>query len=193
MATISLSMASRSAGVNALLLDEPLAELDGCGSELHHLLDLFLRAVLARVGHRVAAVAVGLGLDQRRPLLLARAVDGLAQRVAHGQQVHAVDVAAGDAVGGAALVEVLDRGRAVEGGAHAVAVVLDDVDDRQVPQRAHVQRLVEGALVDGAVAEEAEHDLVGAAQADAVAHARPRPAGGRPRCRRRRSCRAGTS
>ncbi len=90
---------------------------------------------------------------------------------AHGDEVHPVHVVAGDAVRGAALVEVLHRGRAVERRAHAVAVVLDDVDHGQVPERAHVQRLVEGAFVHGAVAEEAEDDLVGLAQADAVAHA----------------------
>ena len=153
----------------ALLLDEPLPpHQDGVG--LHHLLDLLLPAVLAGIGHGVAAVAVGLGFDEGRPLLLAREVDRLREHGAHGHEVHAVHVAAGDAVRGAALVEVLHRGRAVERRAHAVAVVLDDVDDGQVPQRAHVQGLVEGPFVHGAVAEEAEDHLVGLAQADAVAH-----------------------
>src|SRR6185295_12731979 len=134
--------------------------------------DLFARAVLAGVGHRVAAVAVGLGLDQRGPLLLARAVDRFAHHLAHGHEVHAVHLAARDAVGLAAGVEVLHRGGAVHGRAHAVAVVLDDVDDGQVPERAHVEGLVEGALLHRAVAEEAEADLVGLLEADPVAHAR---------------------
>ena len=138
----------------------------------HHLLDLFLGAVLARVGHRVAAVAIGLDLEQGGPLLASRAVDRLGERPAHGQQVHPVHVAAGDPVGAAALVEVLYRRGAIERRAHAVAIVLDHEDDRQVPEPAHVERLVEGALVDGPVAEEADHDLVGLAQADGVAHAR---------------------
>ena len=119
----------------------------------------------------MAAVAVGVGLEERRSLLRTGALDGLGHRIAHGQEVHAVDLAAGDPIGRGPLVEVLHRRGAVDRRAHAVAVVLDDVDDRQVPQRAHVQRLVERSLVDRAVAEEAQADLVGIAEADAVADA----------------------
>jgi hypothetical protein len=154
-----------------LLLHEPAAE-EQDRIRLHHRFDFFLGPVLAGVGHGVPAIPVGLGLDQGRPLLLARAVDGLTERAAHGDDVHAVDLAPRHAVGGGALVEVLDGGGAVDRRAHAVAVVLDDVDDGQVPERAHVQRFVERALVDGAVPEEAEADLVRPAQPDPVAHAR---------------------
>ena len=165
-------MASSSAWRDLVLLLEDLAE-EQDRVVAHHLLDLLLRAVLAGVGHGVAAVAVGLDLEERRALLLARAVDRLGRGPrAPSSSVHPVHVAAGDAVGAAALVEVLHRRGAVERGAHAVAVVLDDVDDRQLPERGDVQGLVEGALVDGAVAEEAEHHLLGLAQADRVAHAR---------------------
>src|SRR5690606_40527064 len=52
------------------------------------------------------------------------------------------------------------RGDAVEGGAHAVAVVLADVDHRQLPLARHVERLVEGALVAGGVTEVADRDTV---------------------------------
>ena len=44
-----------------------------------------------------------------------------------------------------------------------VAVVLHHEDDRQLPQRGDVERLVERALLRGAVAEEREHDLALAA------------------------------
>ncbi len=43
-------------------------------------------------------------------------------------------------------------------GAHGVAVVLDHVDDRQLPQLRHVEALVDLALVRGAVAEIGERD-----------------------------------
>jgi hypothetical protein len=38
--------------------------------------------------------------------------------------------------------------------AHAVFVVLDDVEHRQLPERRHVEGLVHLALIDGAIAEE---------------------------------------
>ena len=41
-------------------------------------------------------------------------------------------------------------------GAHGVAVVLDHVDDRQLPELGHVEALVDLALVGGAVAEVGE-------------------------------------
>ena len=50
-------------------------------------------------------------------------------------------------------------------GAHGVAVVLDDVDDRQLPESSHVEALVDLALVGGAVAEIGERDIVIAAVA----------------------------
>ena len=44
-------------------------------------------------------------------------------------------------------------------GDHVVGVVLQHVDDRQLPQRGHVQRFGERALLGRAVAEEAQHHL----------------------------------
>ena len=55
----------------------------------------------------------------------------------------------------------LHRRRARRRRRHAVAVVLAHEDDRQLPDRRHVERLVEGALVVGAVAEEGDDDLAG--------------------------------
>src|SRR3546814_1380742 len=64
-------------------------------------------------------------------------------------------------VGLAAVVELgrLRRG-ALDRGAHAVLVVLDDVDHRQRPQRRHVEGLVDLALVERAVAEVGDRDGV---------------------------------
>ena len=44
--------------------------------------------------------------------------------------------------------------------AHGVAVVLDHVDGRQLPQLRHVEALVDLALVGGAVAEIGQADIV---------------------------------
>ena len=72
---------------------------------------LVLGAVLvARVGERVAVVAVGVHLEQDRALARAAARGGARHGVAHGQHVHAVDdlgvhVVVGEA-GGAAGEEL---------------------------------------------------------------------------------------
>ena len=63
-------------------------------------------------------------------------------------------------------------------GAHGVAVVLDHVDDRQLPQLGHVEALVDLALVGGAVAEIGHGNLavvavaVGESEASAERHLR---------------------
>src|SRR5262249_60755448 len=54
---------------------------DGDRIALHPLLHLFLGAVLGRVGDRVAAEAVRLGLGEEREGLVAGAVDRMARRI----------------------------------------------------------------------------------------------------------------
>ena len=120
--------------------------------------DLLGRAVdLARVGHRVPAEAVRGRLEQRRPALLARAPQQAVGGLAHGQQVVAVHALAVHAVGRGALPLLGLRGGHLDRRAHAVAVVDDLEDDRQVPDGGQVERLVEGADVGRALAELAEH------------------------------------
>jgi hypothetical protein len=66
-------------------------------------------------------------------------------------------------VAGGAIGDVL-HGHHVPGGCRGpVEVVLAQEDDRELPDRRQVERFVEAALVAGAVAEEAEGDLVRAA------------------------------
>ena len=60
-------------------------------------------------------------------------------------------------------VEDLAGGRLGIGRVLAVEVVLADVDHGQLPERRHVHRLVEKALAERAVAEEAHRDLAAAA------------------------------
>ena len=118
---------------------------------LAHLVDLVAGAVARRVGHGMAAVAVGLHLQDVRALAGAAMGHRLGARRQHLEDVHAVDLAAGDVVGLAALVEIGAGRGARDRGAHAVLVVLDDEHDRQLPQRRHVEGLHHLALVGGAV------------------------------------------
>src|SRR5215813_14522516 len=75
-----------------LLLRRDAELLDALGEDadriaLHPLLELLLAAILPRVGHRVPAKAVRLGLDEERLALAACPVDGVAHRLAHLQHV----------------------------------------------------------------------------------------------------------
>ncbi len=112
----------------------------------------------------MAVVAIGLGLDQRRAFAAAGALGGAGHGLAHDQRVHAVHHLAGDAVGAGAVGDVGQLGDVVPRHRHAVHVVLGHEDDGQVERAGHVQALVEGALVGGAIAEEADHHAVGAHQ-----------------------------
>src|SRR5262249_57323914 len=115
-----------------------------------------------RISHRVAADPVRARLDDRRHSLPPRPLDRAPQAIPHGENVHAIDRLAGDPVG---LGKAPDLGlaeRAVDRRPHGVAVVLTDEDHRQLPERRQIEGLVELSLRHGAVAEEAQHDLVAA-------------------------------
>src|SRR5690606_25230592 len=139
-----------------------LALLDGVALGPHRG-HLVLGAVFRRIGHGVAAIAVGHHLEDVRPLAGARMLDGALRRLADETHVHAVHLLARDVEGAAALREIGGGGGAGHRGAHGIAVVLDDVDDRQVPELGHVEALIDLALVGGAVAEIGEADGVLAA------------------------------
>ena len=74
------------------------------------------------------------------------------RRASHREDVHAVDLEARDAMRLAAPVQQRLGRRALDRRAHRILVVLDRVDDRQVPQLGHVEGFVDLALVDRAVA-----------------------------------------
>ena len=126
------------------------------------LLDLVLVAVDLGIGGRVAAVAIGERLDERRPPVAAGDLEVVGDALADRDDVLAVDPLAGDAEPLGLVREVGDRGVTLDRGAHPVEVVLDEEDDRQAPERRQVHRLAEVAGVRGSVAEHADGDVVGA-------------------------------
>ena len=134
--------------------------------------DLVLRAV-AGVAHPlgVRAGAVGAALEQGRSASRPGARDRLRGRLVDRDHIVAVDRDPGDAVGPRALGHVGVAGGVVERHLGGVHVVLADVDHRQIPDRGHVDPLVEGAVVDRAIAEEADADPVAFQQLEAVAGA----------------------
>ncbi len=103
------------------------------------------------------AVAVCLHLQDVWPLAGEHVLQRPPGGVLHRPHVHAVHLLAGNAEGRTAHEQLLRLRRgAVDFRAHGVAVVLDDVDDGQLPQRGHVEALVHLPLVGRAFAEEGE-------------------------------------
>ena len=102
---------------------------------------------------------------------------GVARRGIDGEHVVAVDPEPRHAVGVGAAREVAESGVPLDRGVLREPVALEE-DHRQPAHRREVQRLVEGALVDGAVAEEAERHVRGLPRkvaASAAPAARPKP------------------
>ena len=162
-----------SAGLQQPLLQEP----DRVA--LAPLVDLVFGAVaLQEVGGAVGREAVGDRLDGVWLAALAHpfARTRLAQ-ARTASEVHAVDILVLDAVGVEFGGEVGHRGGPLDAGAHAVVVVLDDEEGRvhplAAPESGQVGRLMEGAVVDRAVAEVELGDAVGALVALRVGHADP--------------------
>ena len=102
-------------------------------------------------------MAIGLELKDRGALTGAGAGNGARCGLIDGHNVVAVDDLAGDAVHlGAAGGHVLLAAGQLDGGVGGEEVVFADIDDRELPQTHGVHRLVVGALVRRAVAEEAD-------------------------------------
>src|SRR5256885_11378208 len=110
----------------------------------------------------VAVEPIGVEDEEGRPFARAGALDGARRRRVHGADVLAVDLLRRDPER-LRPRDHLARGRLGDVRVLAVEVVLAGVDHGQLPERGHVHHLVEDALAERAVAEEADRDLVGAA------------------------------
>ncbi|CAN3964367.1 5-deoxy-glucuronate isomerase, partial [Dysosmobacter welbionis] len=142
----------------AALQQPPPQLLDAvvCQGVLH----VLLGAVNRRVTAVVALIAVYLGLHHIGSLAAAGVVQGDLHSLIHRDGVRAVHHGVGHAVGRGPGGQIRGVGDPVDLRGHAVAVVLNEPDQRQLPGGGHVQGLVEGALVGGAVAEAAHGDGV---------------------------------
>ncbi len=141
-------------------LFEPLAiELDRIA--LLPLFQLALGPVFGRVGARVAAVPIGHAFDQRRPAARARLVVGGNGSAVDHVGVVAVDHDARQPVARGAVGGRMRHGRDVaDRRIFHIEIVLAHEDHRQLPHRGEIERLVEGADVGGAVAEEAHRHVL---------------------------------
>src|SRR5262249_18475701 len=120
--------------------------------------DLLPGAVLCRIGHGMAAVTIRRHLEDDWTLAGPSVLGAGKSSLMYGQNVHAVDLLARDAIGSAAMKQVGARRGAVDRRPHPVSIVLDHVNDRQLPQRSHVEALIDLPLIDRAVAEIGDRD-----------------------------------
>src|ERR1700743_3801934 len=111
----------------------------------------------------MAAVAVGLHFQDIRALAFPAPGDRFFTRRLDRTHVHAVDLLARNVERNTALGKIGLRGRAGHRRTHRVAVVLDDINDRKLPQLSHVEAFVDLALVGSAVAEIGDADEIIAA------------------------------
>ena len=107
----------------------------------------------------MATVAVGIHFQHvgafARPAVLGRAFGGFGDR----EDIHAIDLLARNTEGFAALPE-FSGCRAGDAGAHAVVVVFNHENDRELPQCGHVEAFEHLAGVHGAIADEGEADAL---------------------------------
>ena len=120
--------------------------------------DLVLAAIELRVARVVAVKAAGIDLDGARAATGAGALDRLARRLVHREEIVAVDLDRGQAETGRASGDVMAADGVVDPGAFAVLVVLEHEDRRQLQYHRHVHRLEGGALVRAAIAGERDRD-----------------------------------
>ena len=102
----------------------------------------------------MAGVAVDVALEQHGPLAAAGVLDGALHGLVDGQHVGAVH---DDALNAVALCALRQRGGGAGGvdvGGDGELVVLDEIDDGELPDGRHIDALMEAALVGCAVAEE---------------------------------------
>src|SRR5215210_4528090 len=102
-------------------------------------------------------------LQEGWELLLAGPLDCLPSSLAYRQHVVAIHPLGGHAISARLAVKLRFGRGALDGGAHAIVVVDDEEDDRQLPELSQVERLVEGADVGGRIAHLAEDNRVVAA------------------------------
>ncbi len=119
-------------------------------------LDLDGRSIGPRVGHRMPAVSVRLAFDELRAAAAADVLESATRRFAHLHHVHPIDLFGGNVVGSGALVDLRHGRMPVDFGADRIVIVFAHKEYRQAPKCRHVQRLMERALVDRAVAEETD-------------------------------------
>src|SRR6185436_7084025 len=122
------------------------------------LLQHLLRAVDLRIADVMPDEAVRVHREEDRALAAARVLKRTPRRLVDRLDVLTVDLDRLHSEGDRALGHIFDRHVLPGRGRLSPVVVLADEDGWNLPELRHVERLVEGADVRGAVAEESDRD-----------------------------------
>src|SRR5689334_14702722 len=109
----------------------------------------------------MSAKAIRVGDEIRRPFAAAGAIHRFGHLGDDDVDVISIKRTSRHSIAGSSFGQIFFAGRALYLRAHRHAVVFYDVDTRQLPQSGEVERFVEGALVDRAVAKEGESNAAG--------------------------------
>ena len=121
------------------------------------------------VGGGVHAEAIGQALDERRAVAAPGAFDRLAHHVDDGEEIVAVDLHAGEAVGDRLLRNRRRRRLQLARRGNRPVIVLAEEDDRRLDDAGEIGGLVKVALRRGALAEVDDDHIVFALEAEAPA------------------------
>src|SRR5579871_1029136 len=151
-------------GISSLFGNQTISQqLDGVAVRAPFLL-LFFRAVIRalNVANMVAVIAVGIAQQEGWAFARARPLHQMLSGGIHPNHILAVDHLSMDAKGFGARAQIASGGFG-NGGIFGVEIVFADVDDRQLPERGHIHRLVQHTLAQRAIAKEADRHLIAAA------------------------------
>jgi hypothetical protein len=143
-------------------LADPAAEMLEAIAVFPQTAHFVLGAIELRIARVMAVEAAGVDLDCARPAARPGALDRLARRLMHLEEIVAVDLDCGQSETGGAPRDVAAADGILERGAFAVLVVLEHKDRRQFQHHGHVHRLEGGALVRATVAGERHRNGVAA-------------------------------
>src|SRR5215469_8852835 len=107
----------------------------------------------------MAAVTIRRHLEDDRTLAGPSMLGAGKPSLVYGENVHTVDLLTRDAIGSPAMKQVGARRGTIDRRPHPISIVLDHVNDRQLPQRGHVEALIDLPLIDRAVTEISGRDL----------------------------------
>src|SRR5258706_1707013 len=149
----------RSIGI--ALRKQPLCQnFDGIAICLPELLFLFRAVVFAvDVADVMAAVAVGIALQECRAAARAGAIHQSGCDFIHGAYILSIDSGGFDSESGGAAENRACRGLLIVG-VLVVLIVFADVDDGKLPQLRQVHHFVERTLAEGAFSEKADCDAI---------------------------------
>ena len=107
------------------------------------------------------AIAIGLHFQDIRSFSSTAVCHGLFGCLMHGDHIHAIHFIAWNAVSLTTIMQIgTRRGNPLYRGSHAIFIVFNDIDYRQLPKGGHVESLIDLALIHRAITGIGHADIV---------------------------------